>query len=105
MNIKEKFESFLGGSAWVILKIIMSIFAIYPWIMLDIPTWAMIAGITASILIVYIQPVVWIVTLFFVIKGPQDIFAIIYYVLMTINFIPLLINIAAMISNIFSKNK
>lgn len=97
MKIKEKLVDIFGVFGRILYLLLMLILFVFPisiiHVIFDLPFWIdliMIALLFFSSLFSY---VFWIIGLFGVIFGPQDVLAIIYYVAFAIVCLPQLISI------------
>ena len=87
--MKEKLTSTLGVLGFIIWFIITSVLAFMPLAFFNLPFWAdflIILSINAFPIVgTIINAVIWIWALVLCIRGPQDMFAIIYYILFSFN--------------------
>ena len=92
-NFKEKLLSSLGAAGGIIYYIILILIATLPIVMINVPFWLS----TIFIIIMFFFPassvVFWIWGLISAICGPQDWFAIIYYIMFAIMFLPFFVNL------------
>ena len=98
MTLKERLTDVLGGLGGTLYFIITFLIPLFPIVMIntsfDFPWWTSFVEIA----LLFISPTFfsfcfWIIGLIGVIMGPQDIIAIIYYILFVIIFAPTIINI------------
>ena len=94
-SLKEKLTSLLGGAGVVLYYLIILTIAIFPFLLIDIAWW-----IEALLILVYVlfpssSIIFWIWGLVCAITGPQDAWAIIFYILFAILWLPYFINIIA----------
>lgn len=98
--MKEKLQSALGGFGLIIWYVISTIIYIIPFVMIGASFWLNIVFFGIIQLFPPASIVFWIWGLICAINGVQDIWAIVYYVLFVIGFMPFFIWI---ISSLFSK--
>lgn len=100
--MKEKLVAWLGGFGLIIFYILELIISLFPIVMVvnsfDLPSWTNFVFIAITYFIPSTTNIFWIAGLVGAIIGPQDILAIIYYILfviiISINLlVPLLIDI------------
>lgn len=92
-TIKEKLFGTLGSIGCVIYYLLIMTIAVMPIVMIDPPgiiNWLLIAIV---IFFPTLSAPVWIWGLVCAVMGPQDVFAIIYYVLFGIMWLPCFISI------------
>lgn len=102
MKLKEKLFQWIGPAAYIVWYIISFVFNFAP---LFVMQWGILINVVLLILMtavpfvnVFATAAVWIWALVVTIKGPQDVYAIIYYVLFVIQmlwFMPALISTIA----------
>ena len=107
MNIKEKFTDLLGGLGGILYFIFSFLLPLFPIVMIvnsfDLPIWTNFIMIAMLFLIpTFSSFCFWIIGFIGVILGPQDVIAIVYYVLFAINFVPPTITI---ICNLIAQEK
>lgn len=101
-TIKEKLFGTLGSIGCVIYYLLIMTIAVMPVVMIDPPgiiNWLLIAIV---IFLPTLSAPVWIWGLICTILGPQDVIAIIYYVLFVVLWLPFFISI---ISAFFTKQR
>lgn len=94
MLLKEKLISALGCFGIVVYYLISLTFSIAPLIILDFPFIVNLILIGIVMFLPYIggiaNAILWVLALVAAIMGPQDAFAIVYYVMFAINAVRLL---------------
>ena len=107
MTLKEKLTDLLGGLGGILYFIITFLAPLFSIVMInisfDFPWWASFVEIA----LLFISPTFfsvcfWIIGLIGAIMGPQDILAIIYYILFAISFAPTIISL---LSALFGKSE
>lgn len=87
--------SFLGWIWMIFMRGLLTLTFVYPIVILDLPLWAdLTICFVASVLPQFYSVIwipLWIWGLVSAIQGPQDIFAIIYYVLFVVFALPTLV--------------
>jgi len=91
--MKEKLQSLLGGFGMVLYYGLMLLIAILPLVMIDVPFWADAIILIAVNVFPPLSLPLWIWGLVKAIQGPQDAWAIIYYVAAVVVFLPTFISI------------
>lgn len=109
MNLKEKLTNALGTFGAVLYFIISIVLVVFPVCMIswyyNTPWWANALMLWGSIASNIISFAVWVVGLIATIKGPQDTFAIIYYIAFAVvNLFNYFIFIVAWIVSLFKKD-
>ena len=86
--MKDKLLNSLGIVGLILYFVITNIFVFAPLYVLDIPGWLFTGIIIAANIFPKIygftSPVLWIIAFIEVINGPQDIIAIIFYVILAL---------------------
>ena len=100
--MKDKLMNALGSVGVVLWYLISLSIAIMPLVMIDAPFLLNILLLAVILFIPATSGIFWIWGLVCAICGPQDVFAIIYYVLFVIMFLPYFIN---SLSTLFNKRK
>ncbi len=102
MNIKEKLSSFFGAAGGIIFYVLRLFVAVLPFIMIETGNFFIsFILILINTLIPYINPIFWIWGLISAINGPQDFWAITYYIVFVVAEIPFYISlISALVSDI-----
>lgn len=89
--MKEKLVAWLGGFGLIIFYILELLISLYPIVMVvnsfDLPSWTNFVFIAITYFMPSTTTIFWIAGLVGAIIGPQDILAIIYYILFGIGFI------------------
>lgn len=100
MTLKERLTNLLGGIGYILYIVIFFLLPFFPIAMInisfDLPWW--VTFIETALLFVaskFFSCCFWIIGLIAVITGPQDIIAIIYYILFVIIFAPTIISLVA----------
>lgn len=91
--MKEKITNSLGAAGMVLYYAILIFVSVLPIVMIDMPFWADLIFLGIMMFLPVTSGVFWIWGLIATIRGPQDAFAIIYYVLFVIMFVPVFISI------------
>ena len=93
--MKEKLINALGAFGLVLWYLLSSIIYVLPFVMIGGSFWLTLLLLTIEYFIPISSSVFWVWGLVCAIKGQQDIFAIIYYVVFAVAFIPFFIGIAS----------
>lgn len=91
--MKKKLADTLGVFGVILYYIISTVAYVLPFVMIGAPFWLDIIFILVQEFLPITSIVFWIWGLVRTILGPQDIWAIIYYVLFGIMYIPFFINL------------
>lgn len=91
--MKEKLQSLLGGFGVILYYGLMLLIAVLPLVMIDVPFWADFLILIVVNAFPPLSLALWIWGLVKAIQGPQDIWAIIYYITCVIVFLPTFISI------------
>ena len=109
MNLKEKLTNTLGVFGGILFYVVSLAALVFPvgivsWYY-DLPWWADFLLLLGSLWSSLISFVVWVVGLIATIKGPQDTFAIIYYIAFAVvNISHYLVFIRGWIVSLFKKD-
>ena len=99
--MREKLGEKLGAVGVVLWYIISALIYIMPFVMIGKPFWMNLIFIAIDYFFPAASAVFWIWGLICAVRGPQDIYAVIYYVLSAVMFLPFIISV---ISELFHKN-
>lgn len=91
MNLKEKLIDLFGNIGGTLFIVILLIWAVLPIVVLGMPFYVNAIIIAVVFFVPSSSHLLWIAGLIAIIMGPQDIIAIIYYVLFAIRYIPKII--------------
>lgn len=91
--MKEKLINALGTVGGVLYYLITVFIAVLPITVLGLPFWIDLILLGVMMFIPATSGIFWIWGLVATIGGPQDIIAIIYYILFAVMFLPYFINI------------
>lgn len=91
--MKEKLQSALGSFGGILYWILIILIGVLPLVMIGTPFWLDFIILAVCAFIPYLSLPLWIWGLVEAIKGPQDIFAIIYYIATVVIFLPTIISI------------
>lgn len=94
-NLKEKIIELLGGAGYILYFLLLGIVTVVPLVMIGTNWWQSLIIIIVNQFLPVISTVFWIWGLIKAIQGPQDVFAIIYYVLFAIVYLPFFITFIA----------
>ena len=94
-DLKDKIVGFLGGAGSILYYLLLLIISIMPLVMIGTNWWQSLIIIAADQFLPVISSVFWVWGLIKAILGPQNVFAIIYYVLFAIVYIPFFITFIA----------
>ena len=100
--MKEKLMTALGAVGIGLWYLISLLIAVIPLVMINAPFLLNLLLLATALFIPATSGIFWIWGLVCAIRGPQDIIAIIYYVLFAIMFLPYFIN---SVLTIFNKRK
>lgn len=100
--MKEKLQNALGTFGGILYWILTILIAILPLVMIDMPSLVDFIILAVCSFLPFLSIPLWIWGLVEAIKGPQDIFAIIYYIATVAIFLPTIIS---MISGFIDKRK
>ena len=100
--MKEKLTNMLGGFGVVLYYILSTAVAVLPFVMIDAPFWLTFIFFVVEQFLPFSSIVFWIWGLVRAITGIQDIWAIAYYILFAIMFVPFFISVT---TAFFSKNR
>lgn len=92
--MKKFFES-LGGLGVVLYYILSLVIAVLPFVMIDVNFWLDLLFIAINMIFPPASVVFWVWGLVCAINGVQDIFAIIYYVVFAVVWLPFFISTIA----------
>jgi hypothetical protein len=92
-NMKEKLSSSLGVIGVAIYYIFRLFSSLLPFIMIGAPFFVTMILIFIAQVVPFAIPVFWIWGLLSAFKGPQDILAMCYYIIFSVCFLPLIINL------------
>lgn len=98
--MKDKLQTVLGTFGSIIYWVLIILISVLPVVMIGTPFWLSFIIFIICSFIPFLSIPLWIWGLVEAIKGPQDAFAIIYYVATVIIFLPTIIS---MFSNFFKK--
>ena len=101
--MKEKLFNMLGTAGYVVYFLFSIFITALPLLMLDIPLWLHLVFFFIMQIIPATSVIFWIWGLVGAIQGPQDTFAIIFYVVFVIMFIPFIISTVSDIVNKFKR--
>jgi len=102
--LKYKLVNSFGSFGYVLFFVICTLISIIPFVLIDISTFWSITLITVQSIFPITSIIFWIWGLICAIGGPQDIFAIIYYIAFVVLFLPFFINTLVSVLSVF-KNK
>lgn len=103
--MKEKLISTLGGFGTALWYIFCLILAVMPIAAIGMPFWVDLILVAIITFVPVTSGIFWIWGLICTIRGPQDVIAIVYYVLFVILFLPTFISIVtSFIRSIFKRN-
>lgn len=91
-NIKDKLMNGLGSVGVVLWYVVSLVIAIMPLVMIDASFFINLLLLAVILFIPATSGIFWIWGLVCAIRGPQDVLAIIYYVLFVVMFLPYFIN-------------
>ena len=100
--MKEKLMNALGGIGFGLWYLVSLLVAVIPLVMIDAPFLLNLLLLAIALFVPATSGIFWIWGLVCAILGPQDVIAIIYYVLFAIMFLPFFIST---VLNIFNKRK
>ena len=100
--MKEKLMNALGSVGVILWYLLSILIAVMPLVMIDASFGLNLLLLAIALFIPATSGIFWIWGLVCTIRGPQDIIAIIYYVLFAIIFLPYFIN---SVFNLFNKRK
>lgn len=100
--MKEKLMNALGSVGVILWYLLSLLIAVMPLVMIDASFGLNLLLLAIALFIPATSGIFWIWGLVCTIRGPQDIIAIIYYVLFVIIFLPYFINA---VFNLFNKRK
>lgn len=98
--MKDKLLNALGSAGGILWYLLSLLIAVMPLVMIGASFWLNLLLLAVIQFIPATSGLFWIWGLVCAIRGPQDIIAIIYYVLFVIMFLPFFINT---VLNIFNK--
>lgn len=101
-NIKDKLIKALGSAGLILWYLISLLIAIMPLVMIDASFWLNLLLLAVVLFIPSTSGIFWVWGLVCAIRGPQDVFSIIYYALFVIMFLPYYIS---SVLNLFNKRK
>lgn len=100
--MKEKLMNALGRFGFGLWYLVSLLIAVMPLVMIDAPFLLNLLLLAIALFVPATSGIFWMWGLVCAIQGPQDIIAIIYYVLFAIMFLPFFIST---VLNIFNKRK
>lgn len=100
--MKEKLMNALGSVGVILWYLLSLLIAVMPLVMIDASLGLNLLLLAIALFIPATSGIFWIWGLVCAIRGPQDIIAIIYYVLFAIMFLPYFIS---SVLNLFNKRK
>lgn len=103
--MKEKLHSLLGGFGVILYYGLTLLIAVLPLVMIDVPFWADFLILIVVNVFPPLSLPLWIWGLIAAIKGSQDIFAIIYYILFAIFVLYCLINLLLSLLTVRAEKK
>lgn len=103
--MKEKLHNILGGFGAAVYFIISILVSVLPFVMIGASFWLNLLFFGIVQFIPAASAIFWVWGLVAAINGVQDIFAIIYYVLFVVMFLPFFISIILDFLGAFFKNK
>ena len=98
--MKEKLLNTLGIFGGILWFIVSALIYVLPFVMIGASFWVNLLLFGIVYFFPYTSAIFWVWGLVCAIQGPQDVWAIIYYVLFVIAFIPFFVSI---ITNLLSK--
>lgn len=90
--MKDKLFNILGAAGFIIYYVFCIFVAILPLLMLDLPFWLHMLFFFIMQFIPATSVIFWVWGLIGAIQGPQDTFAIIFYIAFVVMFIPFFIS-------------
>lgn len=100
--MKEKLMNALGSVGVILWYLLSLLIAVMPLVMIDASFGLNLLLLAIALFIPTTSGIFWIWGLVCAIRGPQDIIAVIYYVLFAIMFLPYFIST---VLNLFNKRK
>lgn len=100
--MKEKLFSIFGGFGVILYYVITLLIAILPFVMIDANFFVNLLLIGVSMFLPITTVIFWIWGLICAIGGPQDVWAIIYYIAFVVLWLPSFISI---LSSLFSSRR
>lgn len=100
--MKEKLMNALGSVGVILWYLLSILIAVMPLVMIDASFGLNLLLLAIALFIPATSGIFWIWGLVCAIRGPQDVFAVIYYVLFVIMFLPYFIS---SVLNLFNKRK
>lgn len=91
--MKEKLIDALGVVGVLIYYAFRLVASVLPFVMIDTTFFVTILLIIAAQMIPFATPILWVWGLFGAINGPQDFWAVTYYILFALCVLPFLINL------------
>ncbi len=101
--LKYKLVNSFGSFGYVLFFLICSLISIMPFVFINISSFGAFLLIALQSILPITSIIFWLWGLFCAIGGPQDIFAIIYYIAFVVLFLPFFINTLVSVLSVFKK--
>ena len=88
MSLKEKMSDTFGTVGLILYLIIGLAVPVLPFVMINLPFWLSLIAIAFCYFVPVSSVIFWVWGLICTIQGPQDIWAILYYIACVVLFLP-----------------